>query len=728
MKEQLLNYTQNRELSWLRFDQRVLEEARDKSVPLLERMKFVAIFTSNLDEFFMVRVGSLYDMSQTDAHHIDSRSGMTPQEELDAIYEAVAPLYKERDKTYADIKKELSPYGVCGLDFKELEADEKKYVKKYFKEQILPVLSPQIVDGSHPFPHLLNKEIYVTASLKPEEAKKNKEEKDEKNKEQILGIVPVPTYVSDILMLPGHDIRYIRMEKVIMEYLHLVFDQYEVSDPNYICVTRNADVSPDDEALDINNDFRILMQKTLHKRRRMAVVRMESAEKLSARMQEYFCEKFKITPAQIFRTKMPMKLDYMFSIAGNLPDSMKKSLTYPPFSPQKSAHVQDGNMLKQVKKQDILLFYPYESMDPFLKLIKDASIDPNVMTIKITIYRLAKKARLVEYLCAAAENGKEVTVLIELRARFDEQNNIDWSERLEEAGCRVIYGFDGYKVHSKICQITYRNRNDIQYITQVGTGNYNEKTAAMYTDLSLMTADRGIGQDAAEFFKNMSIGNLNGSYNYLIVSPVSLKSSILQMMDEEIAKGSNGRIIMKMNSVTDVDFIRKVSEASCAGVRVDLIVRGICCILPGVPGYTENVRVMSVVGRYLEHPRIFSFGTGAEQKLYIGSADMMTRNTEKRVEVACPVLDDKIRHQINHDLKIMLSDNVKARVMQPDGTYTKRTITDKAIDSQAVFMEEAIKAAKDAGQKEKIQPKKGLLQKAVGAVETVLGGLMKKRG
>ena len=696
MDRELLNYTQNRELSWLRFDQRVLEEARDKSVPLLERMKFVAIFTSNLDEFFMIRVGSLYDMVQTDEKHRDSRSGMTPQEQLDAIYEAVAPLYKERDKTYTEIKKELSPYGICGLDFKELEADEKKYVKKYFKEQILPVLSPQIVDSSHPFPHLLNKDIYVTASL-------NK-------KEQMLGIVPVPTYVSDILMLPGHDIRYIRMEKVIMEYLHLVFDQYEVSDPNYICVTRNADVSPNDEALEVTDDFRKLMQNTLHKRRRMAVVRLETAEKLSAKMQEYFCEKFKITPAQIFRTKMPMKLDYMFSIAGNLPESMKRSLVYEPFSPQKSAHVQEGSMLKQVKKQDILLFYPYESMDPFLKLIKDASADPNVMTIKITIYRLAKKARLVEYLCAAAENGKEVTVLIELRARFDEQNNIDWSERLEEAGCRVIYGFDGYKVHSKICLITYRNRNEIQYITQVGTGNYNEKTAAMYTDLSLMTADPRIGQDAAEFFKNMSIGNLQGSYQYLIVSPVSLKSSILQMMDEEIRKGKDGRIVMKMNSVTDVDFIRKVSEASCAGVRVDLIVRGICCILPGVPEYTENVRVMSVVGRYLEHPRIFSFGTGKEQKIYIGSADMMTRNTEKRVEGACPVLDEQIRRQINHDLKVMLSDNVKARVMQKDGTYTKRKLKDessgKMIDSQAVFMEEALKAAEEVQKKEQAKAQK----------------------
>ena len=339
-------------------------------------------------------------------------------------------------------------------------------------------------------------------------------------------------------------------------------------------------------------------------------------------------------------------------------------------------------------------------MNPFLKLIKEASVDPNVLTIKITIYRLAKKARLVEYLCAAAENGKEVTVLIELRARFDEQNNIDWSERLEEAGCRVIYGFEGYKVHSKICLITYRNRNEIQYITQIGTGNYNEKTATMYTDLSLMTANQAIGRDAAEFFKNMSIGNLNGNYDYLIVSPTSLKQKILYLMDEQIKKGSNGRIIMKMNYLTDVDFIRKVSEASKAGVKVDLIVRGICCILPGVPGYTDNLRVMSVVGRFLEHPRIFSFGTGANQKIYIGSADMMTRNTEKRVEVACPVLDDNIKSQINHYLKVMLGDNIKARVLQSNGAFVKKKASEPMIDSQAVFMEEAIHAKKETPEQE----------------------------
>ena len=671
------NYTQNRELSWLKFNQRVLEEAKDSSVPLLERMKFVSIFTSNLDEFFMIRVGSLYDMSLTDNSTIDSRSGMNPKEQLDAIFAAVAPLYKERDKTYSEIKKLLNPYGVCGLSIKELEQQEKKYVKKYFKDQILPILSPQIVDANHPFPHLLNKELYVIASLK-------------QNGTSMIGIVPVPQFVSDILYLPGHDIRYIRMEKVIMEYLDVVFDKYEVSNKNYICVTRNADVLPDDEALEINDDFRLLMQETLHKRRRMAVVRMETAEPLDKELEKYFCDKFKITPAQIYRTKMPMKLDYIFSIMDKVPASLKRSLIDEPFTPQPSRYLTDGKVIPQVKKKDILLSYPYESMDPFLRMIKEAAYDPTVLTIRITIYRLAKKARLVEYLCAAAENGKEVTVLIELRARFDEQNNIDWSERLEEAGCRVIYGFEGYKVHSKICLITYRNRNNIEYITQVGTGNYNEKTATMYTDVSLITADKGIGEDAAVFFKNMSIGNLNGSYQHIIVSPTSLKPKVLSLMDEEIKKGTNGRIIMKMNSVTDVDFIQKVSEASNAGVKVDLIVRGICCILPGVKGYTENLRVTSIVGRYLEHPRIFLFGTGADQKIYIGSADMMTRNTEKRVEVACPVYDETIRKQLTHMLKIMLADNVKARELKSDGKYYMKEKGTSKVNSQEYFMREAI--------------------------------------
>ncbi len=680
---EILDYTQNRELSWLRFNQRVLEEARDEKVPLMERMKFVAIFTSNLDEFFMIRVGSLYDMAAVDNKKKDTRSGMTPKEQISAIYQAVAPLYKERDKTYAEIKKQLKPYGVCGLDIKELEQQEKKYVKKYFKEQVLPVLSPQIVDANHPFPHLLNKEIYVVANLKL-------------GGKAMMGIVPVPQYISDILYLPGHDIRYIRMEKVIMEYLELVFDKYQVSDKNYICVTRNADISPDDEAFEDHEDFRFIMKETLHKRRRMAVVRLETAAPLGKEMEKYFCDRFKITSECIFRTKIPMRLGFIFAIADKLPESMRRALTDEPFAPQPSASLADGSVMEQVQKKDVLLSYPYESMDSFLKLIKEAAYDPDVMTIKITIYRLAKKARLVEYLCAAAENGKEVTVLIELRARFDEQNNIEWSERMEEAGCRVIYGFEGYKVHSKICLITYRSKNEIRYITQVGTGNYNEKTAKMYTDYSLITSDQEIGEDAAVFFKNMSIGNLDGVYNHLIVSPTSLKQKVLSLMDEEIKKGDNGRIVMKMNSVTDMDFIKKTEEASRAGVKIDLIVRGICCILPGIPGRTDNLRVTSIVGRYLEHPRVFVFGTGAGARVYIGSADMMTRNTEKRVEVACPVYDENIRRRLIHDLKGMLSDNVKARQMDSTGAYRKKKQDAALVNAQETFMKEALNARQPA--------------------------------
>ena len=691
MGRETLRYTQNRELSWLRFNQRVLEEAQDESVPLLERMKFVSIFTSNLEEFFMIRVGSLCDMAEVDNKKIDSKSGMTPKEQLDAIYTAVAPLYKERDKTYAEIKKQLSAYGISGLNMKDLENQEKKYLKKYFKEQILPVLSPQIVDVNHPFPHLLNNQIYVIANLKQNGA----------GSTTMMGIVPVPEFVSDIVVLPGHDVRYVRMEKIILEYLELVFEQYQVSDKNYIRVTRNADVSPDDEAFADNEDFRFIMKETLHKRRRMGVVRLEVASSLEKEMEKYLCEKFNITQKCIFRTKMPMKLDFIFSLIDKIPVSMKRSLTDETFSPQPSASLAEGSVMAQVKKRDVLLSYPYESMDPFLQLIREASTDPDVMTIKITIYRLAKKSRLVEYLCAAAENGKEVTALIELRARFDEQNNIDWSERMEEAGCRVIYGFEGYKVHSKICLITYRNRNEIRYITQIGTGNYNEKTAKMYTDYSLITGNQSIGEDASVFFKNMAIGNLAGVYQHLIVSPNSLKQKVLALIDEEISKGQDGRILMKMNSVTDVDFIRKIAEASRAGVKIDLIVRGICCILPGIPGETENLSVTSIVGRYLEHPRVFVFGKGEDRKVYIGSADMMTRNTEKRVEVACPIYDEQIKKRLVRYLNIMLADNVKAREMLSDGTYRKKQGGERQICAQEYFMKEALNAKRPVKTEEK---------------------------
>ena len=675
MSKELLNYTQNRELSWLKFNQRVLEEAQDESVPLLERMKFVAIFTSNLDEFFMIRVGSLYDMVHTDAKAKDSRSGMTAQEQIQAILEEVAPLYKERDKTYSEIKKELHPYGVCGLDYKELEPQEKKYVKHYFKNQILPILSPQIVDANHPFPHLLNKELYVTASLKMD------------NK-SMMGIVPVPQFVSDILCLPGHDIRYIRMEKVILEHLNLVFPKYEVSEANYICVTRNADVSPDDEALEVTDDFRYLMQQTIHKRRRMAVVRLETANKLSEETQKYFCEKFEIEPNQIFRTKMPMKLDYIFGISGNLPEAMKRSLTYTPFSPQNSGHVAAGNVMRQIKKKDILLFYPYESMDPFLRLIKEASVNPDVMTIKITIYRLAKKARLVEYLCAAAENGKEVVVLVELRARFDEESNIEYSRKLEEAGCRVIYGLNGYKVHSKLCLISRKTDKGVSYITQIGTGNYNEKTSALYTDLSLITANQEIGKEAAEVFAALLKGEVVEKSNLLLVAPKCLQNRVLDMIQEEIdqvKQGNEGYIGIKINSLTDKVIINKLVEASQAGVKIEMVVRGICCLIPEIKGYTENIKVISIVGRYLEHSRIYRFGTKKREKIYIASADFMTRNTVRRVEVAAPVLNEKLKERLDWMFETMMNDDEKGKRLTETGNYADRSLNDVKLNSQEIF-------------------------------------------
>ena len=693
-------YTQNRELSWLRFNQRVLEEARDETVPLLERMKFVAIFTSNLDEFFMIRVGSLYALAELGENARDSKTDMTYAQQLEVIYDAVAPLYKERDKTYTEIKKQLYNYGVYGLDMKELTDAEKKYIRKYFKDQVLPVLSPQIVDPSHPFPHLLNKEIYVIVEL----MKKNPQLTNrsglssgtevELSKYAGIGIVPVPTFISDIIYLPGDEIRYVRIEKIIMEYIHMVFEQFHVSNPNYICVTRNADVDPQDEAFAEDDDFRKIMQKTLHKRRRMAVVRLEVASPLKKELEKYFCKKFNITSRNIYRTKMPMKLDYMFVIGDKVPPTLKEKLTDAPYIPQPSPYISDGAILPQVKRRDILLSYPYESMEPFLRMIREASKDPDVMTLKVTIYRLGNKSRLVEYLCAAAENGKDVTVLIELRARFDEQNNIHWSQRLEEAGCTVLYGMEEFKVHSKLCLITYRYRNEIRYITQVGTGNYNEKTAKLYTDYSLITANQEIGMDASNFFKYMALGQIEGVYQHFLVAPLGLKPGIFAKIDEEIAKGSDGRILMKMNSLTDIDYIEKLSEASNAGVSVQLIVRGICCILPGIPEFTENITVTSVVGRYLEHPRLYIFGKDEHMSTYIGSADMMTRNTEKRVEVTCPILDSEIVQRLYQDICIILNDNVKARRMNAEGRYKRIKNEEPKLDSQQFFMERAMQAVK----------------------------------
>ena len=692
-------YTQNRELSWLQFNARVLAEAEDENVPLLERFKFLAIFTSNLDEFFMIRVGSLCDMAAVDKEHTDSKSGLTAKEQLHLIYKAVEPLYARRDAAFSDVDSKLSAIGLRRLTMDSLAPDEQKYIKRYFKDIIAPVLSPQIVDSHHPFPHLEGKVLHIAALLSHKKTER-------------LGLLPVPASLPPVVFLPETPSRYILTEDILLAYANHVFEMYDVLEKTVLCVTRNADIQVDDETFGVEGgDFRKKMEKLLRQRRRMAVVRVEISRPISDHFKEHFRSRFEVSDAQIFLSRTaPLKLGYAFSLGEHLPEKKRAFLSDAPFTPQQPAMLSAGqSLLKAALQRDILLSYPYESMEPFLQMIREAANDPAVLAIRITIYRLASKAKLVEYLCAAAENGKDVTALIELRARFDEQNNIDWSERMEEAGCKIIYGFEDYKVHSKICLITRRERGAVRHITQVGTGNYNEKTAKQYTDVSLITADERIGQDAGAFFNNMALGNLSGHYSRLFVAPTSLKNNILALMDEQIAKGKDGYILLKFNSLTDIDVIAKLREASCAGVTVEMIVRGICCLLPGVPGHTENITVTSIVGRFLEHSRIYVFGRGDEEKMYISSADLMTRNTERRVEIACPIDDPAVRTRLHDILYAMQHDTVKARVLQPDGTYCKKPAVQDPICAQDLLMQQAIEnARKQAAQP---APYPGFLEK-----------------
>ena len=678
-------YTQNRELSWLAFNERVLAEAADESVPLLERLKFASIFTSNLDEFFMIRVGSLFDLMGVEPDRRDSRSGMTPEEQLHAIYDAVRPLYREREAVCLGLERLLRRYDICRLEWKELSGSEKKYCQRYFHSEVEPIISPQIVDTHHPFPHLKNNVLHIGAWVKY-------------RSRDVFGVIPMPEALPGVLFLPCDEgLRYIHMEELLLHHAGDIFANYDVRAKCVFRVTRNADINPEDEAFDMdeNDDFRKKMRKALRQRTRLAPVRLELSERISGDFLEYLKKRLPVTDEQVFFTSAPLRLDYAFSLAGKLADpELRRALTYPEFKPCRNAQIRTGeSMIRQISRSDKLLSFPFESMSPFLTLLKEASEDPDVISIKITIYRLARKAKLVEYLCAAAENGKDVTVFIELRARFDEQNNIDWSERLEDAGCNVFYGFESYKIHSKICLITRRERGEIRYITQVGTGNYNEKTAEQYTDVSLLTANRDIGQDAVEFFKNMSIGELDGEYRHLLVSPYSLKREVLRLMDGEIAKGSAGRMRFKINSLTDMDIIERLRKASRAGVRIDMVVRGICCILPGIPGETENIHIVSIVGRFLEHSRIYCFGEGDDERMYISSADFMTRNTQRRVETACPIYDSAVRAKLNGIMDLCLMDNVKARELHADGSYSPVHGGEERFDAQQLQMDRAIDAA-----------------------------------
>ena len=689
-----LGYTQNRELSWLQFNARVLEEAEDEEVPLLERLKFLAIFTSNLDEFFMIRVGSLTDLSHLEKKSVDSKSGWTPEEQLQRIYAAVRPLYTRRDRVHEVLSEALCREGLCRVEASSLQNGQMKAIRHYFRNMVEPVLSPQIVDAHHPFPHLEGKVLHIAARLKV-------------GKGEMLGLIPVPASLPALVPLPGEEGKLVPMESILLHFADQVFGMYEVLEKVCFCITRNADVDPRDEAFDVEEDFRRKMEKVLRQRRRLGVVRVEVSAPLSSSMESWFRERFDVKPHQIFVTKAPMRMDYAFSLGERLPQEQRARLSDPPFAPQRPSMLDvDRPLLPQVLQKDALLSYPYESMDPFLALLREAAGDPDVLSIRITIYRLARRAKLVDYLCAAAENGKDVTVLIELRARFDEQNNIDWSEQLEEAGCKIIYGFEDYKVHSKICLITRRSKAGIQHITQVGTGNYNEKTARQYTDVSLLTANPVIGADAAAFFQNMALGNLDGRYDALLVAPRSFKDEILRLIGEQAARGTEGYILLKVNSLTDADVIRALSNASCAGVTIELIIRGICCLRPGIRYRTEHISVVSIVGRFLEHSRIFCFGRGAEEKMYIGSADLMTRNTERRVEIACPVWDETVRRRLHEILDAMRADTIKARELRKDGSYVRRS--GPPLSAQECLMRLAITRAEEAREKKEPEPPKGL--------------------
>ena len=671
------SYTQNRELSWLRFDDRVLEEAIDENVPLYERLKFIAIYASNLDEFYRVRVGSLCEMASVDTNGFDNKSFMTPSQQLDKIFVATKQLNQKADKIFATVEKQLKTYCIERKKVKSLNQKDKTYVKTYFDNQISPFLSPQIINVRHPFPHLLNKALYVGIILT-------------RKKKKVFGIIPVPSNLPKIVYIPNKSkIRYVMTEDIIATYADKIFDGYEVENTAILSVTRSADISLDDERLDLGEDFLEHAREVLLKRQRLAPVRLEIEGNIDSTMMKYATEQFKITSKQIFIYKSPINKSYIFSLGSKFNEEQKNSLMYPPFEPSHICCVPENvSVMDYVANNDVMLQYPYQSFDIFLKFIKEAVTDEKVFAIKITLYRVGShRAQLMNYLSMAAKMGKDVTVLMELRARFDEENNINWAEFLQDAGCKVIYGMEGYKVHSKICLVMKQDKTGIKYFTQIGTGNYNASTSSLYTDISLITSNEDIGKDAVEFFQNMGIDNLYGEYKNLLVAPVSLKNTLLDLIKEEIEKAKAGEetsIFLKMNSLTDRQLIDALKEASQAGVKIKMIIRGICCILPGIEGKTDNIEVISVVGRFLEHSRIFCFGTGENMKMYIASADWMTRNTENRVEIAAPIYDQKIKNSIYDTLRIMWKDNLKTRILCSDGTYKKPEIKegDELIDCQ----------------------------------------------
>lgn len=682
------SYLQNRELSWLTFNERVLDQGADETVPLLERLNFISIFWSNLQEFFMVRVGSLTDLSLVKKHIIDSKSGMTPAEQLDAIYARCHELYPIQERTYESVRKQLCARGVCSLRPEDLDDEQRAFLSDYVHKNVMPFLSPQIINSRHPFPHLENGALYVVLRLNEEPGAKKKAAKtkdgekapkEEKGKNLgaegvTLGLVPMPRQCQRVIALPGEGLQFILLEHVIEMVASEIFSMYAIKHTNVICVTRNADLDATEGTDESDEDYREHMKRILKKRSRLAPVRLESERPLSPTLEKLLLKRLNLKPHQAYVTKVPLDMSYTWGLAGHLPEAARAELTNVPFTPQWPGCLdRNRRIIDQVAEKEVLLSYPYESMDAFVQLLREAANDPTVISIKITLYRLASQSHLAEALIAAAENGKEVTALFELRARFDESNNIEWSQRFEQAGCNVIYGFRDFKVHSKICCITRQTDQGLQHITQLGTGNYNEKTAKLYTDLSFITTDETFGRDATEFFRNMGLENTSDNYDIMWVAPLQIKPMILAGIDAQIERKKAGEpcgLFFKTNSITDKDVIEKIVEASQAGVDVTLFVRGISCIVPGLEGYTEHVRVVSIVGRLLEHSRIYGFGPRDNMKVYLSSADLMTRNMDKRIEIAWPVLDSELREQILGYLDVSLSDTAKLRELMPDGSYT----------------------------------------------------------
>ena len=685
------SYTQNREVSWLRFDDRILDEAYDPEVPIFERLKFCEIVESNLDEWFMIRVGGLSDLASLKNQPKDNKSNMTPAEQLDAIFETLPPLIGRHERALAEVEAQLAEKGLVRVSPGDYTEADRAAVARHFDRRLAPIISPLIVDPRHPFPNLRNGRLFVACSL------------DGREETGLLGIIEVPATEARVVALPSSPKawRYTLLEDVLETNLDQCFGDYVPKRSAVLRVTRNADIDPDGEGVEEEEDYRQHMKKVLKLRQRLQPVRLEIRGKLGKALEGLIADELSLEPRRIFRLERPIDLGYVYGLESHIPDHEHAACVFRPFEPQVSPMVDLSLPMRgQVEDHDVLLTYPYESMTPLLRLVREASADDACISIKITLYRVAKSSHLCESLIAAAEAGKDVTVLMELRARFDEANNIAWAERLEDAGCTVIYGSEGFKCHSKICQITYHDRDGISRITCLGTGNFNEKTAKLYSDFMLLTADEGIGADGNTFFRNLSLGNLRGSYKHLGVAPVGLKPLVMRGLDREISharEGAPARVVLKMNSLTDRDVIDKISEACEAGVQVVMIVRGICCIKAGVPGKTDGLVVRQIAGRFLEHARIYAFGEYMDT-IYLSSADMMTRNTERRVEIAYPVRDPACSEIVRHFVKLQLSDNVKARQLTADGTWAHVEGEEGAprVNCQEVLLREAYERARAA--------------------------------